>query len=156
LKNLLGFVGIRAIRGRFVSLFVMQRPAGVTAIAILFFLASAYLCGVGAVMLAWPGTLSMRMGAPLLQGLELAGPYMFLLVGAVGAVIGWGLFRLHRWARWAAMIVMAVGIGGLVPAVSTAELGWPVISYGLQIALRAATAWYLAQSPAVLESFMKK
>jgi hypothetical protein len=59
---------------------IMQRPAGVTVIAVLFFLAAAYLGVVGIAMLASPGTLPMRLGAPLLHGLELAGPYMFLLV----------------------------------------------------------------------------
>jgi len=64
----------------------MQRPVGVTAIAIVFFLSAAYLAGLGAAMLIAPGTLSMRLGAPLLFDLVLAGPYMFLLFAAVGAL----------------------------------------------------------------------
>ena len=91
-----------------------------------------------------------------MYGLELAGPYMTLLVGTGWALIGWGLFRLHNWARWAAMLVMALGIAALVPKISTAELGAPVLWYGLQIAFRAAAAWYLAQAPAVLDSFSNK
>ena len=80
-------------------------PAGVTVIAFIFFLAAAYLGLIGIVMLASPGALSMAMGAPLLSGLELAGPYMFLLMAGVGALIGWGLFRLNNWARRAAIAV---------------------------------------------------
>jgi hypothetical protein len=91
-----------------------------------------------------------------MYGLELAGPYMALLVGAGWALVGWGLFRLHNWARWAAMLVMTIGIASLVPKISAAELGVPLLWYGLQIALRAAAAWYLAQAPAVIESFRSK
>jgi hypothetical protein len=134
----------------------MQRPALVTVIAVLFFLAAIYLWTIGAVMLLAPGTISLMSGSQFMYGLELAGPYMALLVGAGWALVGWGLFRLHNWARWAAMLVMTIGIASLVPKISAAELGVPLLWYGLQIALRAAAAWYLAQAPAVIESFRSK
>jgi len=136
----------------------MQRPAGVTAIAIIFFLVAAYLCGVGAIMLVTPGTLSMRIGAPLLHGLELAGPFMFLLVGAIAALIGWGLLRLNNWARRAALVATLLGVAMLVPSVSAAasDFGWPLAWGGLGIMVRTAIAWYLVQLPAFSDSFTKK
>ena len=54
------------------------------------------------------------------------------------------------------MIVMAIGIGWLVPKISMAELGIPVFWYGFQIALRVALAWYLSQAPSVVDSFAAK
>jgi len=134
----------------------MSRPACVTAISILFFAAAIYLWAIGAVMLLAPDAISLMSGAPLMYGLELAGPYMALLVGCGWALVAWGLFRLHNWARWAAMLVMTLGIAWLVPKISAAEIGWPLAWYGLQIALRAAAAWYLAQAPAVVEAFAGK
>jgi hypothetical protein len=137
---------------------MMQRPVGVTTIAILFFLVGAYLCGVGATMLASPGTLSMRIGAPLLHGLELAGPFMFLLVGAVAALIGWGLLRLNIWARRAALVATLLGVVMLVPSVSAAAagFGWPLAWGGLGIIVRTAIAWYLVQLPGVSEKLGKQ
>ena len=134
----------------------MQRPLGVTVIAVLFFLAAAYLGTIAVIRLAAPDSISLMSGAPFMFGLELAGPYMALLVGAGWGLVGWGLFRLHNWARWSAMLVAVIGIGWLVPRVSAAELGWPLVWSGLQIVLRAAAAWYLAQAPAVLDSFAVK
>jgi len=131
----------------------MQRPAGVTAISVLFFLAAIYLWAIAAVKLIAPEAISLMSGSQLMYGLELAGPYMALLVGAGWALVGWGLFRLHNWARWAAMLAITIGIASLVPKISAAELGVPLLWYGLQIALRAAAAWYLAQAPAVVEAF---
>ncbi len=131
----------------------MQRPAGVTIISALFFLAAIYLWNIGVVKLLAPEAISLMSGAQLMYGLELAGPYMAMLVGTGYALIGWGLFRLHHWARWAAMLVMVVAVAALVPKISMAELGVPVLWYGLQIALRAAVAWYLAQAPAVIDAF---
>jgi hypothetical protein len=134
----------------------MQRPAGVTAIAALFGLAAIYLWTIGMVKLLAPNAISLMSGASLMYGLELAGPYMALLVGTGWALVGWGLFRLHNWARWAAMLVMTIGIAWLVPKISMAEIGVPILWAGLQIALRAAAAWYLAQAPAVIDSFARK
>jgi hypothetical protein len=134
----------------------MHRPAGVTVLIVLFFLAAIYLWIIAAVKLVAPGAISLMIAKRFTYGLELAGPYMILLVGGGYALVGWGLIRLQNWARWAAMAVLALGIGFLVPKISAAELGWPVLSYGLQIALRAAVAWYLAQSPDVLGAFANR
>jgi len=134
----------------------MHRPAVVTVFAVLFFLAAAYLWTIAAVMLTAPGAISLLAGRSLMYGLELAGPYMALLVGGGYALVGWGLLRLHKWARWTAMIMMAIGIGLLIPRISAAQIGWPLLWYGLQIAVRAVAAWYLAQSPLVIDAFTTK
>ncbi len=134
----------------------MERPAGITAIAVLFSLAAIYLWAIGAVKLLAPDAISLMTGRHFMYGLELAGPYMTLLVGGGYALVGWGLFRLHNWARWATMAVMVLGVAALVPRISVAEIGVPILWYGLQIALRVAVGWYLAQAPAVIDSFSRK
>jgi hypothetical protein len=134
----------------------MQRPAGVTVITALFWLAAIYLWTIGVVKLLAPDAISLMIGSQFMYGLELAGPYMALLAGTGYALVGWGLFRLRNWARWTAMLVMVVGVAALVPSISMAQLGAPILWYGLQIALRVASGWYLAQAPAVIDSFAGK
>lgn len=134
----------------------MQRPKAVTILATLFCAAGVYLWILGATLLIAPGTWPLTSGSQLMYGLELAGPYMMLLVGTGYALIGWGLFQLQNWSRWAAMLVMVIGVASLVPKISMADLGLPIYWYGLQIALRAAAAWYLMQAPGVLDTFAKK
>lgn len=131
---------------------------GVTLIAGLFLLAAAYLWTIGAVMLVAPGAISLMRAEPLMYGLELAGPYMALLVGAGWALVGWGLLRLHNWARWAATLLSVWGIAALVPKVSAVavDFRWSLLSSGLQVALRAAVVWYLLQAPSAVESFTRK
>jgi len=81
-----------------------MRPAGVTAISLLFGVAAIYLWTVGLVKLAAPNAISLTSGAPLMYGLELAGPYMALLVGGTVGVevvlrhagsLVWRPLRLH-------------------------------------------------------------
>jgi len=129
-------------------------PTGVTAIAMLFFLAAAYLGLLGVVMLAAPGVVSIALGAPLLSGLELAGAYMFLLMAGAGALVGWGLLRLNNWARRAAIVVGFIGLVMLVPAVSAAAVDFrPALLWGgLGIIVRVMIIWYLNQTP-VAERF---
>jgi hypothetical protein len=129
-------------------------PTGVTVIAFVFFFAAVYLGLIAVVMLAWPGVASMALGAPLLNGLELAGPYMFLLMAGVGALIGWGLWRLNNWARRAAIVVGFVGLVMLVPSVSAAAVEFRVslLWAGLGIVVRVMIVWYLYQTP-VAERF---
>jgi hypothetical protein len=135
----------------------LERPAGVTAIAILFFVCAGYLLILGLLMLFGPGSVSMSFGAPLLGGLELAGPYMFLLTGAICALIGFGLLRLNNWARRAAILVALIGVVMLVPTVSSAVIGFQfksLIFGGLGVMLRVMVVWYLFQEP-VKDQFEK-
>jgi hypothetical protein len=133
----------------------MPRPTGVSAVAVLFFLAAGYLCVLGLLLLLAPGSVSLFWGTPLLGGLALAGPYMFLLAGGAGLLIAWGLLRLNRWARRAAILAALAGAALLLPDVSTAatDLRWaPLFWGGLGIMVRVVVAWYLYQPP-VAEQF---
>jgi len=136
----------------------MERPASVMGIAALFFLVAAYLITIGVADLVAPGALWMTMGTGITYGRELTGPQTALSVGAGWALVGWGLYRLHNWARWSAMLLMVIGVAGSVPAVSAAarDLTWRFFFYGFQIMVRVVIAWYLAASPELIEAFVKK
>lgn len=128
----------------------VERPAGVTAVAAAFLLAAVYLLIVGLTMLVRPGTIGMSAGADLLGGLELAGPYMFLLVAGVGTAVALGLWRLQRWARWGAIVLALIGLVMLVPSVSSAVFDFRIAklaSGGLGVILRTLIIWYLLQEP---------
>jgi len=136
----------------------MERPASVKVIAALFFLVAAYLVTIGIVEFVAPGTLSMARAAGITYGRELDGPQTAISIGAGWALVGWGLYRLHNWARWCAVVLMVVGVAGSVPAVSAAarDLTWRFFFYGAQIMVRVVIAWYLAASPELIEAFTKK
>jgi hypothetical protein len=99
-------------------------------------------------MLTSPGAISMVAAAPLLFGLELAGPYMFLLIALVAAAIAWGLVLLNNLARHAAILAAIAGVVMLVPPVSGAVIMvqlMPLVLGGLGIIVRVMVAWYLSQ-----------
>src|SRR6266851_10217185 len=125
----------------------MQRPIGVTAIAILFALVFCYLAALGLIMLLAPGAVSMSLGAPLLHGLQLAGPYMFLLAGAVAAIVSFGLYRLNNLARRAAIMVCFAGMVMLLPKVSAdaADISPRFFIAGSMVVIRMMIVWYLWQ-----------
>ncbi len=122
-------------------------PRGVTAISVIFFLASAYLLLLGLIMLISPGSVSMTLGSPLLHGLELSGPYMFLLAAAVGTVVGYGLFRLKNLARRAAIMIALAGMVMLIPKVSadTSDISPRFFLAGSALIIRMMIVWYLWQ-----------
>ena len=123
-------------------------PLGVRAIAALLALCGIYLGIAGGLMVVRPGLVPMAAGAPLLFGLELAGPYMFLLTAVVGAGIAWGLLELNNIVRHAATLIAIAGIVMLVPPVSAAAaMVQPkaLVFGGLGIIVRVMVAWYLSQ-----------
>jgi multidrug transporter EmrE-like cation transporter len=122
----------------------------VTAVAAAYFLSGAYLLVVGLIMLVRPGVVSMEAGAPLLGGLELAGPYMFLLAGGVCVIVALGLWWLHRWARWLAILIAIISVIMLLPSVSSAMLDFRIVRLawgGLGTILRVLIVRYLFQEP---------
>ena len=123
-------------------------PNGVRATATLFALCGIYLFIAGAIMLLSPGTISMSAGAPLLFGLELSGPYMFLLAALAAAVVAWGLVKLNNITRHIAMLIATAGVVMLVPSVSAATVmaqPKPLILGGFGIIVRVIVAWYLSR-----------
>lgn len=132
-----------------------RRPIPVTLISGYFLFVAVYLWILATILILAPGRLSLMLGSRFMYGLELAGPYMMLLVGCAYALIGWGLFRLQNWARWLAMLVIVLTIGGLVPAISSAQIGVRFFARGLEIAASAAVGFYLAQAPTVLQTFVR-
>jgi hypothetical protein len=124
-------------------------PSGVRAIAALFALCAIYLAIAGALMLLNPGTISMRSGAPLLFGLELWGPYMFLLAALVTGGVAWGLVELKNLFRRAAVLIAIAGIVMLIPSVSAATVGAEPKALalgGLGIIVRSMVVWYLSRA----------
>ncbi|MFZ1008662.1 MAG: hypothetical protein WAN65_17610 [Candidatus Sulfotelmatobacter sp.] len=136
----------------------MERPGSVTVIAGLFFLVASYLIVLGIVEFIVPGTLALTRAAGITYGRELDGPQTAISVGAGWALVGGGLYRLKNWARWCAILLMAIGVAGSVPAVSAAarDLGWSFFFHGAQIMLRIVIAWYLAASPELVEAFARR
>ena len=126
----------------------MQRPAGVTAIAVLFFTVASYLVALGVLRIAFPDAIRLSLAAPLLHGLEIWGPYMFLLTAAIAALVGLGLLGLRNIARRAAAIIALAGIVMLIPKVSAdASVFSPMFFLaGSMIAVRAMIIWYLWQA----------
>jgi hypothetical protein len=123
-------------------------PNGVRAIAALFALCGIYLGIAGAILLLRPSTLSMSAGAPLLFGLALAGPYMFLLAALAGAAVAWGLLKLNNIIRHAALLIAIAGVVMLVPSVSAATVmvqPKALAFGGLGIIVRVMVAWYLSR-----------
>ena len=126
----------------------MKRPVVVTVIASFCVLVAAYLSSIGAVMLVAPGKISAISQAPLMYGLSLANPYVTLLVGALWGIVGWGLFRLYNWARWAAMFFSIVGFSSALARIPSASgSGLMLVLLGLHLAVRVAIIWYLFRSP---------
>jgi hypothetical protein len=123
-------------------------PSGVRAIATLFALCAIYLGIAGGLMLVRPGSIGMSTGAPLLFGLELAGPYMFLLAAVLAGGVAWGLLELNNIIRHVALLTAITGIVMLVPSVSAATVvvqPKALALGGLGIIVRVIVAWNLSR-----------
>jgi hypothetical protein len=116
-------------------------------VAIVFFLASTYLLIIGLIKLINPEAIPLSLGAPLLHGLVIYGPYMFLLAAGLGLVVAYGLVRLKNLARRAAIVIAVAGMVLLIPKVSadTAEFSPDFFLAGSMIVVRIIIAWYLWQ-----------
>ena len=115
------------------------------------------MAALAAVRLADPGAVPLSLAAPLLQGLEIAGPYMFLVGAAIGASVGWGLLRLNNLARRVAIVIAVVGIVFLIPEVSaeTGDFSLRFLYAALAVITRVIIVWYLWQSWTA-EKFLRK
>ena len=65
-------------------------------------------------------------------------------LGTIWGLIGWGLIRMHGWARLAAMLLIAPGMSfGVVTVITASRLHWWLLPVGLQILVGLVVVWYL-------------
>lgn len=93
----------------------MERPTGVTILAVLYFIGAAFLglCGilfiVGGSMLSGlaqsggPGSALFAMGGAVVGGI-------FLVLALLDLAIGIGFIKLQNWARVLAIVLIAIGV----------------------------------------------
>ena len=98
----------------------------------------------------------MAAGAALLGGLELAGPYMFLLMAGVGWPSPSGSGGCTGGPGGWRFFVAMIGVVMLLPSVSSADAGFSYRQAGLGRAgndrFGCMIVWYLFQEP-VREAF---
>lgn|SRR5882724_7089623 len=138
----------------------MQRPTGVTIIAILSFLGAAVcilmglLSFVGGAFVA--GILKNMPGVGnMAGGLVAAFGVIFLLIGALYAITGYGLWALKNWGRIITIVLMTLGLIfgllGLVAVFSNFTAGM-VVGQVVRLVICAWILWYLLQ-PNVKQAF---
>jgi hypothetical protein len=128
----------------------MHRPTGVTIIAAICFLNAAYIGTVG--VLSGHGAIPVYFGAELSRQLLIGWPYLPLAFGMAWALVGWGLLRLHNWARWTLMLTASWGLAiGLSRAIVYRVHSGRTL---LQMAVSAALVWYLFRMP-IADQFRK-
>ncbi len=139
----------------------MDRPTGVTVLAILDFLGALCLIGAGLLFLlgmgiAGAGMMSQaRGGGALLAGLGAVGGVVFLVFAAISAVVGIGLWKLRNWARiitiaFAGLGVLSGLLGFLTMLLHFSLVGLLFRLVGLGI--NGLIIWYMLQ-PHVKQAF---
>uniref|UniRef100_A0A7C4BAG2 DUF7144 domain-containing protein n=1 Tax=Thermofilum pendens TaxID=2269 RepID=A0A7C4BAG2_THEPE len=114
-----------------------QRPTGITILALLEFIGGGLTILLGIAFLALgpviaaglPSFLSVLVGA-------LGG--VFIVMGLIGVVLGWGLWTGKGWAWWITVILQALS---LLTGLAGVAMGDPASFIGLLIA--ALILWYM-------------
>jgi hypothetical protein len=136
----------------------MNRPVGVTVIAVLEFLGAAFciLVGLGAMLgggflatiMSQSGAQGSMAGAGILGALGAAVGVVLLVFAALYIVVGWGMLKLKGWARIVTMIFAGLGILGALLGLATTFTHFAVIGLFwlvVRLAIAGWILWYLLQ-----------
>ncbi|NQE45275.1 hypothetical protein C5S31_04535 [ANME-1 cluster archaeon GoMg2] len=132
-----------------------RRPTGVTIIAILNILGGigGLIAGFG--MMALSGDLFQYYLSDEVAALFGILGMLFIIIGFVDLVIGYGLWTLKRWARMAAIIMAIIGIvcsTGETILMMSVEMGDNIGSMILSVLISVIIIWYLSK-PEIEEVF---
>jgi hypothetical protein len=143
----------------------MGRPVGVTILAILDFIGAAFclLGGIGmmlgggflATMINQQGGQGSAGAAGIFAGLGAVAGVFMIVMGAICALVGFGLWKLKGWARIVSIILAGIGAAFQVIGLlaSLAHFNIFAVIWGLfWIAIDALIIWYLLK-PEVKAAF---
>lgn len=142
----------------------MERPTGVTILAVLSFIGAVFtalgglalMLGMGAAGAAMrqSGEAAGGLGA-LLLGLGAIAGVLFLILAVVYGAIGYGLWTLRSWARIVTLVFMILGAALAALGLLASLVAFELVSLFFQliiVGIYAWIIWYLFQ-PHVKEAF---
>jgi hypothetical protein len=145
----------------------MQRPGGVTVIAIIDYI-GAGLCVIGGIAAFFGGAFLGAMlggsashsGAGAGMGMIIGGAIgVFLLfLAAISGVAGWGLWSLKEWARIVQIVLAALGVLGRLFSIMTVMAHGRIFGLPFSLVILGYYAWviyYLIQ-PEVKAAFVQQ
>jgi hypothetical protein len=146
----------------------MGRPVGVTILAILYFLGTAFcvLAAIGmflgggmlATMVGQSGGQGAGAGAGFLAGMGAVLGVVILVFGALEALLGWAMLKLKEWARIVTIVLAGLSIlGSLIGLLAVfSHFGLFVLMISLiRLVIAALIIWYLLQ-PDVKAAFQNQ
>ena len=134
----------------------MNKPAGVIVIAILYFIGTAICLLGGLLFIAGGGFLAtltqtqQQGGAGIFAALGAAAGVLFLIIGAVEALVGWGLLKLKNWARIVAIVFSALGALSQLLGLLRSFSNFNIVSVAITLIVLAVhcwIVWYLLTPP---------
>jgi hypothetical protein len=140
----------------------MERPTGVTILAVLEFLGAGLFALIGLLLLVGFGLLGGAAGQAgesggmaFLMGLGAVAGVLFLVLALIPLVVGIGLWKLKNWARILVIVFSILGVlSNLAGAVVPLMVGEPVsaVSSIIGLGVNGLILWYMFQ-PHVKEAF---
>jgi hypothetical protein len=131
----------------------MQRPLAVTVIGCFFLFAGGYLGAISGVILIAPSAVPTVKALPLVSVLGLVSPYVTLIVGAVWAIVAWGLFQMRDSARFVATLMLGFGAAWMLGTLLLHHHSiWRTLLGCFEIMWRLAAIWYLL-TPLTIDRF---
>jgi len=141
----------------------MGRPVGVTILAVLNFIGAAF-CLLGGIAVILGGgviaSLLSQQGAGasgILAGLGAAAGVFIIIIGGIGALVGFGLWKLKGWARIVSIVLVGIngafqllGLLGSLAHFNAFAVIWSVF----WVAIDAMIIWYLLK-PEVKAAFQR-
>ena len=135
----------------------MQRPVGVTILAILYFIATCGLALFGIAIIVGGGFLGTMLAqnpdisesvAAILAGVGVFISIFFFAFAVLFGFLGYGMWNLRNWARTIAIVLSIIGavfasLGVLWGILRIAP--FRLISSGIRLGINVLIIWYLNQ-----------
>ena len=99
----------------------IERPTGVTILAVLAFIVGIF-GALGGLLVVAAGTAAAAYGFGIEGGLAVVIGALVLIVGLLWLVIGWGLWNINKWGYQVAMILAIIGIILALPGIAGAGI----------------------------------
>ena len=119
----------------------MQRPTGITVLAILSFIGGVLAILAGLALVGLSGAIAAAAGGG--GGLATILGLLLLVFGVLELILGYGFWTLKPWAWSMGVALQAAGI--VLDVIQFINNGSQLVSVIISIAISAAIIWYLFQ-----------